>query len=142
MNVLLIGNSFIRRAQDDLFPNSARVDLHPAPPGWIAQRARATARALRISDHYRYVFTIANDLNLISQLAHIRPRAIELQPAVVLIQVGSNDLAHLRNYNDQAARQSADTVIQFALGLPVRRVIINAALPRQARKTVLTTFSC
>jgi len=109
--------------------------LHEGPPAWVEQRARSLAQALQISAHFKRVFTLANDINLVSHLPDLLPKISLLNPSAMFLHVGSNDMAHIVNPDPMRATALADTVCEFAMNVPCPRVIIGLMLPRAANMT-------
>ena len=58
-----------------------------------------------------------------------------LTPTVVVIDIGSNDLAHVDVFKPKLVLELATRVTDFALALRADRVIINAILPRTGHMT-------
>lgn len=129
--VALVGHSYARRLRTSIFPDHGtyRTDILP-PQHWQLERARHLAQALRVSNLYQHVFTLSEGINLISHLPHTTTYLKAIGPSVLVLIVGSNDLANLRGIDHKSARRLAQETIKFAVQAPSKRVILNAVLPR------------
>ena len=131
-NVLLVGHSFVHRLRDAYQPGHAQgSDIAPGQTIHAAQ----LSEALGVHHYISGVYTHANII-LTQHLDSCKPAVDQIRPAVVVIQVGSNDLAQLSHFDAKAVLQTATQIYQFASSLreefdtPI--IIINAILPRTA----------
>ena len=133
-DVLLIGHSFIRRARDYLItPESGK--LHGRDISESRQHiARIAAAKAELAHAVRGLYTAAQGINLVADLWKAEPSVMNINPAIIIMHVGSNDLSHI--VDPQAASALADSVIEFGLRLHsefgVQTVIFNSAVPRDS----------
>ena len=133
MDAVMIGHSFIRRLRDETFP--PRVAHRRIPRGQdihhVQQnKARAFASKLRLDDNIRAIYTASNGINLIKDLHKSESLIFQIRPDMILIDIGSNDLANLTDQDHNSALNFAHQVLEFAESLPAHLIIINAILPR------------
>lgn len=132
MNVLLVGHSFIRRLKRNLLPAAGGRDV----TAQRAQLAATFASQLEVSQHFESIFTCSENLNLICHLEKCVATVTNTHPQVVMLDIGSNDLAHIKTKKNNICLQLASKITDFAknlLTLGVRLVIINSVLPRTGR---------
>ena len=103
----------------------------PAPH--VAQYA---AHAAVLGHRVTGLYTAANDINLIEHLNKAEATVRNVMPSIVLLHVGSNDLAHAVTVNPMETLELATLVVDFAEYLPkqlhVECVIINSVVPRNS----------
>ena len=135
-NVLLIGHSFVRRYRDTLIkPENGRKsgrDISESR-GHVAITA---ARVANVSYRVGALFTASQKINLLKHLDKSETTVIAVQPEVVVLHIGSNDLANFPVVDEFAARELAKAAWRFAEHLcndyGVRRVVMLSTLPRAA----------
>ena len=135
-DVVLIGNSFIRRLRDNyVVPENGRKqdrDVSESRPH-VAQYA---AQAADLGHRVTGLYTAANDINLIEHLNKAETTVRNVMPSIVLLHVGSNDLAHVVTVNPMKTLELATLVVDFAeylhKQLHVECVIINSVVPRNS----------
>jgi hypothetical protein len=131
MNVTVLGHSFIRRLRDDLIPphNGRGYDINAHNP----TKAARLAHAMGVSDHVTGIYTECNNMAFISDLDRSEPLISRTSPGIVLIDMGSNDVAHMERTDPNNILLLATQLTDFASELQVGVVIINSILPRTAR---------
>lgn len=134
MKVLLVGHSFIRRLRRQFNP-SLRCDISTMSHA-DRMAAGQFARYLEVDRHFPQIFTYSEHLNLIQDLNSTLQCITSVRPAVVMMQVASNDISRLSKFAPSAILTLASEVVDYAnhlLSLGVQLVIINCVLPRTAR---------
>ena len=132
MTVLLVGHSFIRRFRDTILRDSPFVGKDILCKN--SQAAAIFADKLRINEHFQQVFTISQRLYFIHQLSRIQKQLLEIRPDIVLVDIGSNDLANLTFANPGRCLALATAIFDFAQTIiSSTTVIINSVLPRVGR---------
>ena len=133
--IVIIGHSFVRRMRSDTLgersSNLSNCDILP-PHGWQLDRARRLAEAIKVSKHFAHDFTMAEGITFVSHLPHANNYLSSISPRVLIIDIGSNDMARLQTVDRPTAESLAYQTIQFALNSTADRVIINAVIPRTA----------
>ena len=133
--MVIIGHSFVRRLRDHLFtPRSS----HGRPRGQDISfchntKAQLCAQKLGVSNNIRAVYTSGNDINLIADLHKSESLIHEIQPQIIVIDIGSNDIANIDHENHNIMLEFANRLIDFALALTAPLIIINSVLPRTER---------
>jgi hypothetical protein len=132
MDVVLLGHSFIRRMRDDLSP--PMFTKHGLDIGhYSSLKAARFSTALRISNHIRGMYTLSNNVNFINDITHSKRLIIRTSPGIVIIDIGSNDLARIDNVNPVKMLELATKITDIATQLSAPVVIINCILPRSVR---------
>lgn len=131
MNALLIGHSFIRRLVGDSLLTSA-VDVR------FENTAISLSRNLELDFHFSGgLYTICKNINLIHHLYDTVHRIRDLLPDIIVIELGSNDIANLTNTNSSECLRLADQLVEFAkhciASKLTKAVIINSVIPRNSR---------
>jgi len=130
MNVTLVGHSFVRRVQVGLIPGSRGHDIE------TPESARHFSTLLQVSDHFKYVYTCAQHLNMVYHLPEYTHTIMKTSPSIVVLDIGSNDLAHITDVQPDISLQLATQIVQFAKSLidyGVKLILINSILPRTGR---------
>ena len=82
------------------------------------------------------LFTASQNINLVCDLWKAESTVVAIRPEIVLLHVGSNDLAHIVQDDELAFAAIATFVVDFAKGLldhfGVRFVIINSMVQRNS----------
>ena len=136
-NVMLIGHSFIRRYRDHLItPENGRKsgrDISESRSHVATQAARAALLAHRVSA----IYTAANNINLVTDLWKAETTFENTRPNIVVMHVGSNDLAAMSIFDQNLAEFWAQEVLNFALRLQsvfkVEGILLLSVLPRTGR---------
>ena len=132
-----MGHSFLRRLRDDMIVNSgSRHGLDIGRASTI--NAAKMATKLGVSNHLRAIYTHCNYINLIKDLPRCAAITQKIEPSIVVIDIGSNDLANIKTRDHIKMLQLATQVTDFAASIPAKVVIIHAILPRTARITPST----
>ena len=133
MQSVLVGHSFIRRLRDTIFTPASKQrrggrgqDVHHVQD----RRASTCAKRLGVDKNIDYVYTSSNLINFIDDLHTANSTIDQVRPQIVLIDIGSNDVAQLHTVAPNATLSLANRVFEFAQSLNLPLVIINAILPR------------
>ena len=135
MEVVLLGHSFIRRLRDDLVPwrpqggRGTDVGLgHPL-------RAAQLARAMGVSRNVRRIYTFSDGIVRIGDVDQAAAFVRRASPGVLLLDVGSNDLAHIVTVDPVQVLRLAVQLTDVASLFEAAFVIINAIIPRTGNIT-------
>ena len=131
---VLIGHSFVRRMRQGLLARPTRVAGKPGVKK-LCQPPEKIARGLDVFPTYDAIHTDSTDIFWIANLPGSIDFINDLSPSVVMIEIGSNDLAHADFFNPGFMLKLATQVVEFAAGISAQIVIINAILPRTGRIT-------
>ena len=134
-SAFLIGHSFIRRTRDFLI-----VPPHGKKGRDISESrqhvASIAADKAELAEMVAGLFTASQNINLVCDLWKAESTVVAIRPEIVLLQVGSNDLAHIVQDDESAVAAIATSVVDFAKRLldhfGVRFVIINSMVPRNS----------
>ena len=134
---VLIGNSFIRRLRDNyVVPENGRKKGRDISESRL-HVAQYAAQAADLGHRVTGLYTAANDINLIEHLNKAETTVRNVMPSIVLLHVGSNDLAHVVTVNPMKTLELATLVVDFAeylhKQLHVECVIINSVVPRNSK---------
>lgn len=129
-----MGHSFVRRLRDGLVPPLPSKRGQDIPP-WNTKGASHLASAWGISDHVRGVYTYCDGVVRIRDIDIALSTVRRVRPGVVLIDIGSNDLAHVDEVNPNLMLRLVTQLTDFALALPTSKVVLNAILPRTGNIT-------
>jgi hypothetical protein len=133
MDAIFVGHSFIRRMRDEVLrvANNTRTRPRPRDISWTQPHgAQSFARHLRLHDMFHCVYTEANNINLVTDLDSAMSTISHVRPFLLLIDIGSNDVADVMTLDPNAMLRLATAVHDFAVQTAVPCVIINAILPR------------
>lgn len=141
MDILLVGHSFIRRYRD--YHARRRRSDHKADITRSQQaRARHMASMMRLSHHVDGVYTHSQDIAYIHHVFHAREQILAYRPRALILDIGSNDLAHITTVQPRKMLQLASQVHTYLQNLQIPLMIVNAILPRTAGiSTSPTVFS-
>ena len=131
MDVLLVGHSFIRRYRDQKLRRQRGERPTDISPTQII-KAQQMASAMRLSQHVRAVFTLSDNIVLMRHVLQQKRKIRQLQPEVVVFDIGSNDLAHLASVEPRRMLHMANELHSFISQLGLQLIIVNAILPRTA----------
>ena len=132
---LLTGHSFIRRFRDDKLSRFRGPDVDSSAPF----AAQLLARRMGFDDgrFCSHVFTFANKVNLIEDLhGPAAKKELEaIKPRLVVINIGSNNLAQLKTVDERAAEILAKQTHDKATEIineheSVRAVVVFSVVPR------------
>ena len=126
MDIVLCGHSFVRRYRDWISPCFPRSDVQPSNK----TRAATFATALRLDKHFRYVYTVSDNIVFLRDLINALPSILCLHAQIVVIDIGSNDLSKLTSHCPKTTVFIANEIFSFANNVCAPRVVINAVLPR------------
>ena len=134
-SALLIGHSFIRRTRDFLIvplPGKKGRDISESRQ----QVASIAADKAELAEMVSGLFTASQNINLVCDLWKAESTVVAIRPEIVLLHVGSNDLAHIVQDDVSAVAAIATSVVDFAKRLldhfGVRFVFINSMVPRNS----------
>ena len=129
---------FIRCLRDNISSSHGQKsfrDISESRPHIAASAAAAANLAHRVQG----VYTAAQGINLIQDLWKSVSTIVSVQPSIVLMHVGSNDMAQLAQSDPQRAESLALLVVEFARTLVrdhgVKIVILNSMVPRDSTNT-------
>lgn len=129
MDCVLVGHSFVRRLRDHYLPRGMRYrDVGPTH----VERAAQLAAKLDMNKNFTGVYTESDGMVYIRHLESTRQTIQAVKPAVVVIDIGSNDIAKLTAVNLSRILDMVNEVYEFACSLSVSLVVFNAVLPRTA----------
>jgi hypothetical protein len=134
MDIVVLGHSFVRRLRDGLIPPVPYRHSHDIH-AWNATAAAQLASAWGISDHVRHVYTYSDGIVRIRDVDRAVSTIQRIRPCVVLIDIGSNDLAHVEEVDPPLMLRLATQLTDFAIDLAAHKVILNAILPRTGNIT-------
>ena len=128
MKGLLLGHSFIRRIKSHLAPTRTSQDI------LFEYDGSQLAQNLQVNNYYNQIYTICQNLNLVSQLQSKIRVIRQLQPDIIIIDIGSNDLSSLTEFNPTVCLKLANEVVQFAEVVlssvsAIKKVILNSVIP-------------
>jgi hypothetical protein len=131
---VLVGHSFIRRLRDDILANPHQKRRIRDITWTHPYRARVLAEGLNISDFITSVYTESDNLNFIGDLDRSYTSICHVDPMVVVIDIGSNDIAQCFSGDPWAMLALATQVHDFATSIQKGAlhplIIINAVIPR------------
>ena len=139
MNVVIMGHSFVRRLRDDLLPSPSNYadDINSYNP----TKAAALSTKLGIQHHFKGVYTISNRIVRIRDLNDCDTTISRVSARVVLIDIGSNDLAHMDRVDPILMLRLATQITDIGAKFRKSVVIINSILPRKSGITcTIETF--
>ena len=132
MNAVIVGHSFVRRLQRDTCPG-LHGNISCASLGGLL------ARSLQVDKHYYCVYTYCDHINFISDLNTFTSfiRVNNISPDIVVLDIGSNDLAKLKAFNRNACLNLAGEVFDICQTIlsstSTKCVVVKSVLPRTAR---------
>lgn len=150
---VLIGHSFIRRFRDTLItvhhPETAtfrgRKPRRKSGRDISESRiylARQAVNNVPLAHRLSRLHTASDGINLVEELWKADSTVTNVSPAIVLLDIGSNDIAHVVNKNANNMLQLASNVIDYANTLrskhSVAKVIINSVVPRDSDNMTCT----
>ena len=144
MDVFFVGHSYVRRLRDHYLPRPDRhrpythVRRHPRPDRrdvrpYQSRRAAALCRNINLDMNFNAAYTVGDDIVFVCDLPRSHREVRSVRPAVVVVDIGSNDIARLTAVDHSAMLRLAMDVHSFALSLDVAMVVLNAVLPRTDR---------
>ena len=134
-SALLIGHSFIRHT---------RAILIVLPPGrkcWDISKSRQQVASIawdkaELAKMIFRFFTSSQNIDLVSDLWKAESTVVAISPQIVLLHIGSNDLAHFIQDDKSAIITISTSLVDFAKWLldyfEVRFMIINSMVPRDS----------
>jgi hypothetical protein len=93
------------------------------------------SKNLNISQHVKRVFTFSDGVVSIGDIARAHSFINDIGPGIVLIDIGSNDLAHIQTVDPSTMLHLATSLTDLVLTLNACKVIFNAILPRTGNIT-------
>ena len=131
MDVAFLGHSFIRRLRDDCIINNTNRLGHDI--GTHSEiKAAQLAKCMGVHHHVRRIYTHSNYIVTIKDLARCAILVSNIKPKIVMIDIGSNDIAHITKVNPALMLNLATQLTDFASQLSTEVVILNGILPRTA----------
>ena len=134
MDVVVLGHSFIRRLRDGLIPPKKSKRSHDIP-AWNTAAASQLTAAWGMSQHIRHIYTFSDGVTRIRDIDGATHMVERIRPGIVLMDIGSNDLAHVDSVDPSQMLRLATHITDTALTLSTHKVIINAILPRTGNIT-------
>ena len=113
----------MRRFRDWISPCLPRSDVQPSNK----TRSATIATALRLDKHFRYVYTVSDNIVFLQDLINALPSILCLHAQIVVIDIGSNDLS---SRCPKTTVFIANEIFSLANNVCAPRVVINAVLPR------------
>ena len=117
----------IRRLRDHYLPR--RFRYRDGRPHHV-ERARELAKELGLDKQFAGAYTAADDIVFIRELEHTRRTIATVKPAVVVIDIGTNNIACLTADDHVAILNLVTRVYEFARSLHVSLVVVNVVIPR------------
>jgi lysophospholipase L1-like esterase len=138
MNITLTGHSFTRRLRDHLFSSlHNRSQGRPRRHGDVLhhhkQRAQLLAKKLRLSNHFKAAHTVSDKITFVTDILAAEQDILASQPDVLVIDIGSNDIAAYATVQPREMLSLAHKLHEFISALHVPLIIVNAVLPRTRR---------
>jgi hypothetical protein len=134
MDVAFLGHSFIRRLRDDnIHHTKGRHGLDIGTHSDI--NATLFAKCIGVHHHVRRIYTHTNYILFIKDIARCSLLITKIKPGIVLIDIGSNDLASVTKVNPALMLELATQITDSATQLSSSVIIINGILPRTAGMT-------
>ena len=131
MDAVFLGHSFIRRLRDDCIPpNKGKHGLDIGTHSEI--NAAKLAKCIGVQHHVRRIYTHSNYVVSIKDVTRCALLVTKIKPSIVMIDIGSNDLAHITKVNPGLMLELATKITDLATNLSTRVVILNGILPRTA----------
>lgn len=137
MQITLAGHSFIRRLRDHVMvsgsPTSRENNTRPhdITPGHPSHAA-AAVRGLRLDHHFEAVHTVSDNIIFIADIITARHIIIHSRPTVLVVDIGSNDIARFDSVKPREMLNLAHTLHLELIRIAAPLTIINAVLPRDA----------
>lgn len=120
---LLVGHSFVRRLKADR-TNTLHKDVMSPP------LAAIFARTLQLDSKYSGIYTMSDQLNMVTDLMGRVDSIKELNPSRIVVDIASNNLAAWGKVDLGYSRELAEAVAETAIRLP-GTVVVHAVLPRE-----------
>ena len=144
MDLLFVGHSYVRRLRDHYLQRPDRhrpythVRRHPRPDQRNVRpyQSRGTAtlcRNINLDVNFNAAYTVGDDIVFVCDLPISHRDVRSVRPAVVMVDIGSNDIASLTAVYHGAMLRLAMDVHSFALSLDVAMVVLNTVLPQTDR---------
>ena len=127
MECVFVGHSYIRRLRDHYLPR--RFPYRDVRPHHV-ERARELAKELELDNQFAGAYTAADDIVFIRELEHTRRTIATVKPGVVVIDIGTNNIARLTADDHVAILNLVTRVYEFARSLHVSLVVVNVVIPR------------
>jgi hypothetical protein len=134
MDVVVLGHSFVRRLRDGLIPPWPSNRGRDIGIGSL-NRASLLSRKFNISRHVGRVYTFSDGVVRIGDIARAQHFIDQIAPGILLIDIGSNDLARIDVVDPLHMLRLATSLTDMALTFCARKVIFNAILPRTGNIT-------
>jgi lysophospholipase L1-like esterase len=139
MDLTLVGHSFVRRLRDNALAapqQRPRCSTGPQRHGDVlpgqTERAQQLAQALQLDNYFSAVYTVAEGVIFLDDIISFREHILVTQPKVMLVDIGSNDIARYSSFVPRKMLQLAHTLHEYLQSLPVPLTVVNAVLPRTA----------
>ena len=123
MDVVFAGHSFTRRMRDYVIGGRNSDILSD-------DGAANFAQALQIDNYFRRAYTLSDNIIYSRDLWEILPSILNIQPAILNLSTGSNDLALCETFQPDECLLLAESIMEFASASHVPLIIVNAILPR------------
>ena len=128
MDVVFVGHSYTRRMRNHYMGMHVGDD---ETRDIVGDRSAELAKALGISQHFEGAYTLSDKVIHARDLWDLIPSIHDIQPAIVNIAIGTNDLALLGKHDPNECLLLANTVLEFARATNAPVVIVEAILPRK-----------
>ena len=128
MKAVIIGHSFVRRLRDEALPPP---HFRLKDVAWHhSQKAISLATNLALDEVYQEVYTVSDGLVFISDLKLANSTLFNLKPELVVVDIGSNDIANVALCEPTRMLDMATQVFEFADSIQGAQAVVNAVLPR------------
>ena len=127
-DITLAGHSFVRCARNNLVSDHTLGDVQASQ----SERARILCEKLCLNQHFQHVFTVSDNIVFIGDLLNATPSIVDTCPSVLLIDIGSNDVARMINHSPSQTLDLACQIMDVVALVQAKSTIINAILPRTA----------
>lgn len=127
LSAAVIGHSFVRRLRQDLLAkhkatNTGKRQFKPS--------SVVLAEGLGVASAFSDLHIEGTDIVFVADLYKAQKALSDVQVAAVVIDIGSNDLAHIDYHNPRLILEIATKVVDFAKAFDAQCAAINAILPR------------
>jgi lysophospholipase L1-like esterase len=138
MDVTLLGHSFIRRLRDALLSEPQDTPRgRPRRHGDVLpdhrQRAEHLVQQMRLSNHFSAAYTVSEGIIFIRDVVAAAEVVLSTNPAVLIIDIGSNDIARLHSVQPRKMLKLAHQLHDHLSSWQIPLIVVNAVLPRTHR---------
>ena len=125
-DITLAGHSFVRRARNSLVYDHTLGDVNASQ----SERAKTLCEKLCLDQQFDHVYTVSDNIVFLDDLLNAAHFIIDSCPSVLLIDIGSNDVAHLIQRAPAQTLNLACRIMDVVGLVQAKSTIVNAILPR------------